>query len=211
MPTLRDLVPDIDPIDPIEVANAGRRRLLRHRVFGAGAAAVVAVAAVTVATQLVPVRDQAVLATTATPSATGSRLVTSHPSTSTDRSAGSPTSFPAGCPSPKSTPGFVEIPAYTAMLYWHGKIYTQTDEPGTPGERLGTVPCNIVEIQDRARRVWDGPWPNGSSTIGKVGAPIHVQQGSDPNCEITMPAIRVGHRPTPTEADVWLVYRAKDC
>lgn len=176
MPTLRELAPDLDPIDSTEVLTAGRKRQRRHRLFGAGAVAVVAVAAVTVATQILPRTQQAVPAVTA--------------------------STPAVvCPTPSPRPGEPAVAAsYPPLVVWKNKHYLYTENPGSPAQQIGRVPCNIVDIQDAAQKLWDGPWPDGSSTVAKVGTPIHAQQGGDPTCELTLLV--------ETE---WLLFRAEDC
>ena len=187
MPTLRDLVPELAPIEPEEVLERGRRRSTRrHLVSGLTGAAVLSVA-VAVGVQWLPSAGP-----TARPADT--------------YSASSPTPTPqVSCPQPSRLPGEGwESASYTASVIWKGKYYVrvsgQPTPTGTPGSKLGTVPCNIVEINDRAGKIWTGTWPDGSSTSARVGAPIHEQVGSDPSCELT---VRV--------EDVWALFRAEDC
>ena len=191
MPTLRNLVPDIDPIHPEEIVTEGRRRGRRRQLIGALAGAAVLALVLTVAVSWLPGLGR--LAQPADPPGIG---ITHTPDDT-------PT-----CPQPTRGPNDpYEAASYADLVVWNSKNYIKNyaevagQTPlGTPGAKLGSVPCNIVEINDRAGKVWTGSWPDGSSTAAKVGAPIHAQVGSDPSCEITVPV-----------NDVWTVFRAEGC
>lgn len=187
MPTLRDVVPDIEPIHPEEVVAQGRRRGRRRQLLGALAGAAVLALVLIVAVTWLPGLNR--LAQPADPPGIG----ITH----------APDDTPA-CPQPTRGPKDpVEMASYARLVVWGQKHYLQVDGQaplGRPGAKLGTVPCNIVEINDRAGKVWTGAWPDGSSTIAKVGTPIHAQVGSDPTCELTL---RLD--------GAWQVFRAEGC
>lgn len=106
------------------------------------------------------------------------------------------------CPTAKSgpLPGAFPRPVYPEMVVWNWHDYLITSRTGNPNYRLGEVTCNVAAISRDAEAFIPRPWPNGSSTVALVGAPIHAQRGSDPDCEITV-ELAIG----------WYVFRSSEC
>lgn len=189
--TIDDYVPDIAPISAEEIIEAGQHRQRNKRLAGLTASMVVAVVAVILAAQIFPTGREG-----RPVNAAASTVVPSSPQLSPGPSeTDSPT-----CPAPTPTGEVRELLLYTRMVVWKGATYDLVEEPGSPADRLGVVPCNIAEIQDRAQAVWNGPWPDGSSTFVTVGSPIHAQKGEDPACALTVQF----------EGE-WMLLRTKDC
>lgn len=173
-PTLKDIIPDLPTFNPDEVLTHGRQRQRRKRLTITATALAVAVMAALAIGQLWP----------------NQRAIPPEP-------AGSPS---PSCPQMTPSPGYGEVPSYASGLYWNDAFYTQSDEASHRGAQIGTVPCNIIEIQSKARLIWKGRWPNGSATSAKVGTPIHRQEGAEVACKLTMPV-----------DGAWLVFRSEKC
>ncbi|MCT1459979.1 hypothetical protein M3G03_10615 [Aestuariimicrobium sp. p3-SID1156] len=178
---LRQLVPDLEPLDLWQVhREALRRRRRQHLVIAV--ALVSALALVVGAT--IRWWPRAILAE---PAATPTSMT---PTATT-------------CPTPVPRNGVFEIAGYASGIYWNGGDFYVLEPTLTaePGKRIGTVPCNIVDIQDKARAIWRGSWPDGSSTATRVGAAIAVQKGSPESCRI---AVDMGK-------GKWGVFQSKEC
>lgn len=117
------------------------------------------------------------------------------------RNSAQPATGPATtCPSPATTPGFRVAEDYPGLVVWEGRTYLMTEQAGVPAQELGTVTCNLVEINDRTGAGVPTPWPNGTSSVAKAGAPIHAQQGADPGCAVTVQF-----------EGAWRLFRAEGC
>ena len=106
------------------------------------------------------------------------------------------------CPSARSgpLPGSIPRPDYPELIVWNWHDYRATNRQGNPNYRLGEVTCNVAAISRQAEAFIPRPWPNGSSTVANVGAPVHAQRGSDPDCEITVEL-----------PSGWFVFRSSQC
>ncbi|MGD7732510.1 hypothetical protein ACQCX5_06040 [Propionibacteriaceae bacterium G57] len=109
-------------------------------------------------------------------------------------------SSPTGCPGVSASAGTRVAEDYPGLVVWQSKTYLLSEAPAAPGEQLGSVTCNLVEINDRTGAGVPTPWPNGTSSVAKVGSPIHAQQGAAVICEVT---VRIDGG--------WRLFRAQDC
>ena len=177
--SLSKLVPTPDPIDVADVIQRGRaRRRRRSGVVGAVVAATVLGVAVT-----------------------GSLIGSQGQRPDAVPAASTPVASSVICPEPSPPPkGTWTSVSYRAVIIWGGKSFFRGPGEGKPGVQLGAVTCDIVEISDRVGAEVLPPWPDGSSTAADVGTPIHVQEGSDPTCEITMQS-----------RGEWRIFRAEGC
>ncbi|MGJ6980870.1 hypothetical protein ACSDQ9_10145 [Aestuariimicrobium soli] len=184
---LTRLVPDdLPPVDVEAALRAGRRSQRSHRLIGGGLGAVGVAAVAVVTMQLLPT-------TTSVPALPGGP---GSPSAST---ASTPTS--ASCPQPDDT-WQLGMPSYVDGVSWDGGVSLVHDHgaTGTVGALVGIVPCNIVEIQDAAQRVFGGPWPDGSSTNLPVGTRLYRDTSRPEGCALM--AQRDG---------VWIVFVKQGC
>lgn len=157
-PTLRSLVPDVEPVDKQEILHRARSRAARRRVLAAVSVAAVAVVAVGGAITLQRQPD-------AVPAETPSSQPPSNES----------------CPSsrPRTSSASMQ-PASSPHFYWGGVLYVDAGVRPKPGSARFTVRCAVYDAP--RGQEWVTPWPNAAAAGFTEGTTVYRAAGRADDC-----------------------------